>query len=736
MEKNAALTTQSIIKRNGQVVPFEPEKISYAVFKAFRAVGKPNRIKAEKYCTEVIDKLCLGSGKEPPTVEEIQDCVEKTLFENNEYEAAKAYIIYRYQHQNIREAKEIFSNIDLIEDYIDLKDWRVKESANSSYSLQGLNQHVSTIISSQYWLNQIYPKEIGDAHKTGKFHIHDLGFLSVYCVGWDLEDLLLTGFKGVDGKTQSKPAKHLRTALGQIVNFFYTMQGEAAGAQAFSNFDTYLAPFIRYDDLSFEQVKQCLQEFFFNMNVPTRVGFQTPFTNVTLDLEIPSFLKEQPVIIGGKVQDLCYGDFQNELTIFNKAFAEVMLEGDSNGSVFSFPIPTYNITKDFNWDNADYDSIWEMSAKYGIPYFSNFVNSDMKPDDVRSMCCRLRLDKRELQKRGGGLFGSNPLTGSIGVVTINLPKLGYESKSDDDFFNRLSWLMEMAKNSLELKRKVIERLTGQGLYPYSKFYLRHLYKKNGAYWNNHFSTIGIVGMNECCLNYLGYGIADSKGHLFAVRVMDFMREKMERFQEETGHIYNLEATPAEGTSYRLARIDKMQYPDIIVANEEAYRNGGQPYYTNSTQLPVNHTDDLFEALRLQDTLQTKYTGGTVFHTFLGESQLPIVSVKQIIKKVTESFRLPYITLSPTFSICPDHGYIFGEHFHCPKCQARSVQQECTVFSRIVGYLRPVDQWNNGKQEEYKLRSVFDKGGIEKRPGQINPIKDTSDDLVSFEYEKE
>ena len=735
MKKNAALENQSIIKRDGQVVPFDSEKITYAIFKALRATGHPNKEKAELFCKKVIERLALNHRKEQPSVEEIQDLVEKTLFENNEYKAAKAYIIYRYQHQNIREAKEIFSNIDLIEDYINLKDWRVKESANSSYSLQGLNQHVSTIISSQYWLNQIYPKEIGDAHKQGKFHIHDLGFLSVYCVGWDLEDLLITGFKGVDGKTQSKPAKHLRTALGQIVNFFYTMQGEAAGAQAFSNFDTYLAPFIRYDNLKYEQVKQCLQEFFFNMNVPTRVGFQTPFTNVTLDLETPSFLKEQPVIIGGKVQDKCYGDFQHELTVFNKAFAEVMLEGDSNGSVFSFPIPTYNITPEFNWDNTDYDQIFEMAAKYGIPYFSNFVNSDMKPDDVRSMCCRLRLDKRELQKRGGGLFGSNPLTGSIGVVTINLPKLGYESKSEEDFFNRLSWLMEMAKNSLELKRKVIERLTEQGLYPYSKFYLRHLYKKNGAYWNNHFSTIGIVGMNECNINFMGNNIAEEKGHFFAMKVMDFMRDKMEKFQEETGHIYNLEATPAEGTSYRLARIDKMQYPDIIVANENAYKNGGQPYYTNSTQLPVNYTDDLFEALRLQDTLQTKYTGGTVFHTFVGENQLPIDSVKQLIKKVTANFRLPYITLSPTFSICPNHGYIFGEHFYCPKCQTESVEQECTVFSRIVGYLRPVNQWNNGKQEEYKLRSLFDKGGIEKKSKHLEQEESIPSVLVIAEYEK-
>ena len=731
MKRDVTFSNATIIKRDGQLVPFDAEKISFAIFKALRAIGNPDRHKAAKYCNQVIEEINSTIRKGPPTVEEAQDIVEKTLFENNEYKAAKAYIIYRYQHQNIRNAKEMFSNIDMVEDYINLKDWRVKESANSSYSLQGLNQHISTLISSQYWLNQIYPKEIADTHNQGRFHIHDLGFLSVYCVGWDLEDLLTTGFKGVEGKAQSKPAKHLRTALGQIVNFFYTMQGEAAGAQAFSNFDTYLAPFIRNDDLDYAQVKQCFQEFFFNMNVPTRVGFQTPFTNVTLDLKIPDFMKNQPVIIGGKLQNNTFGDFQAELDVFNQAFAEVMLEGDANVSVFSFPIPTYNITPDFDWENPTYNNIWEMTAKYGIPYFSNFVNSDMNPDDVRSMCCRLRLDKRELQKRGGGLFGANPLTGSVGVVTINLPKLGYEAKSEEDFFLRLSWLMELAKNSLEIKRKVIERLTGQGLYPYSRFYLRHLYKKNGTYWDNHFSTIGIVGMNECCLNYHGCSIGEQRGHDFAIRLMDFMRGKLEDFQEETGHIYNLEATPAEGTSYRLARIDKVQYPDIIVANEAAYKNGGEPYYTNSTQLPVNYTDDLFEALHLQDSLQTKYTGGTVFHTFLGESQLPVASVKQLIKKVTANFKLPYITLSPTFSICPNHGYIFGEHKSCPKCRTNGMEQACTVFSRIVGYLRPVDQWNAGKQEEFKERVLFDKRSNEKQPKQ----SDKKDIRQSVTYEE-
>jgi len=711
---------KTVVKRDGRHVPFELEKISFAVFKALRATGKPDRQQARLYATEVLKQLEeMPSGQH--TVENIQDIVEKVLFRNQEFDAAKAYIIYRYQHQNIRETKNIFSNIDIIENYLNLHDWRVKESANSTYSLQGLNQHISTIVSSQYWLNQIYPKEIAEAHKSGHFHIHDLGFLSVYCVGWDLEDLLLSGFRGVEGKTQSLPAKHLRTALGQIVNFFYTMQGEAAGAQALSSFDTYLAPFIRYDKLDFNGVKQCLQEFMFNINVPTRVGFQTPFTNITLDLEVPAALREQPVIIGGKLQDAVYGDFTEEMQVFNEAFAEVMIEGDASGSVFSFPIPTYNITKNFDWENPAYTKIWEMTAKYGIPYFSNFINSDMNPDDVRSMCCRLRLDKRELQKRGGGLFGANPLTGSVGVVTINLPRLGYESSREEDFFQRLSHLMELGKNSLEIKRKIIERFTAQGLYPYSKYYLRHLYKKNGRYWDNHFSTIGLVGMNECCLNFLGKGMVSPEGHAFALRIMDFMRDRLQDFQADTGHIYNLEATPAEGTSYRLARIDKMQYPDILVANEEAVSKGAQPYYTNSTQLPVNYTDDLFEALRLQDDLQVKYTGGTVFHTFVGERQLPVESVRQMIYKITHNFKLPYITLSPTFSICPQHGYIYGEHKTCPKCKEAGKEQKCTVYSRIVGYLRPVDQWNDGKQAEFRERKLFDHNSLVKKVDTGMPL---------------
>ena len=703
MEINGMMKT--VQKRDGRRVPFDAGKITFAVFKALRAVNQPDRMLAESITQKVVQKLPAPV----PSVEEIQDAVESELFNLKLYKAAKAFILYRKQHENMRNVKELFSNIDLVDQYLNNNDWRIKESANSSYSLQGMHQHISTIISAQYWLNKIYPEEIARAHKEGSIHIHDLGYLSVYCVGWDLQELIMVGFRGVPGKVESRPAKHFRTLLGQIVNFFYTMQGEAAGAQAFSNFDTYLAPFIRYDGLSYNEVKQALQEFMFNMNVPTRVGFQTPFTNVTLDLVVPENIKNLGVIIGGKMQDSVYGDYQPEMDMFNKAFAEVMTEGDANGRIFSFPIPTYNITRDFDWDNASREPIWEMTAKYGIPYFSNFVNSDMSPDDVRSMCCRLRLDTTELKSRGGGLFGANPLTGSIGVVTLNLPRVAYESKTEDEFYQKVEKLMVLARESLEIKRKLIEKLTEDGLYPYSRFYLRNIKLRNGSYWDNHFSTIGLIGMNEALLNFWGVHIATMEGKARAEKLMDFMREKLQEFQQETGHIYNLEATPAEGTTYRLAQLDKAQYPDIITANEEQVREtGAAPYYTNSSQLPVGITDDIFEALEWQDSLQTKYTGGTVFHTFVGESRLPPASVKKLVKVVCENFKLPYFTLTPTFSICPEHGYIYGEHRHCPKCEAEGKQNKCEVYSRIVGYLRPVDQWNNGKQAEFTDRKLFDK----------------------------
>ena len=694
-------------KRDGRLEPFDQERITNAIWKAAKAVGGKDRELAKKLSDQVIAELKKRFGEEGvPTVEEIQDLVEKILIENGHARTAKAYILYRKQHQDMRELAALLSSADMVDQYLEIEDWRVRENSNMSYSLQGLNNYLSSTVIAKYWITRIYPPNIAEAHFSGDIHIHDLGVLGPYCVGWDIKDLLLSGFGGVPGKIESKPAKHFRTALGQIVNFFYTLQGEAAGAQAFSNFDTYLAPFIRYDGLSQKEVEQALQEFFFNMNVPTRVGFQTPFTNVTLDLAIPEFMKEEPVIIGGEVMDYTYGDVEKEMEIFNRAYAEIMSQGDAKGRVFTFPIPTYNITKDFNWDSPTVQKIFEVTAKYGVPYFSNFINTDMKPEDVRSMCCRLRIDNRELRKRGGGFFGANPLTGSIGVVTLNLPRIGYLAKDEDEFFERLEKLMEIAKDSLEIKRKALENFTENGLYPYSKRYLRGVKESFGKYWKNHFSTIGLVGMNEAILNLLGCNIATQDGLEFAVKVLTFMREKLADFQEETKNIYNLEATPAEGTSYRLARIDKRKYPDIIVANEKYLSKGAEPFYTNSSQLPVDHECDLFEALEHQEKLQTLYTGGTVFHIYLGEKLYSWKAAAELVKKVMWNSRLPYITLTPTFSICATHGYITGEHKQCPMCGAK-----CEVYSRVVGYLRPVDQWNDGKQAEFAIRKTFDKSVI-------------------------
>ena len=516
-----------------------------------------------------------------------------------------------------------------------------------------------------------------------------------------MQDLLFEGFKGVAGKIESAPPRHFRSALGQIVNFFYTLQGEAAGAQAMSNFDTLLSPFIREDNLDYKEVKQALQEFVFNINIPTRVGFQTPFTNITMDLDVPSTLKDSPVVIGGEYKKETYAQYQEEMDTLNAAFAEVMMEGDARGRVFTFPIPTYNITKDFDWNNPNLENIWKMTGKYGIPYFSNFVNSDMSPEDARSMCCRLRLDNRELRKRGGGLFGANPLTGSIGVVTINLPRIGYLAKNEEDFFERLDLLIQYSAESLGIKRKILEKFTDGNLYPYSKFYLRKIKESTGVYWRNHFSTIGILGMNEACINFMGKNIASKEGQDFAVKVMDHIRSKIELLQEQTDEIFNLEATPAEGTTYRFASMDKAKFSDIICANEEEFQQGKDPFYTNSTHLPVNYTDDIFEALELQDRLQTKYTGGTVQHLFLGEEVTDTQVVKNVIDKVSNSFKLPYFTLTPTFSVCPSHGYISGEHEKCDTCDS-----ETEVYSRVVGYLRPVKQWNNGKQTEFCMRKTF------------------------------
>ncbi|MFA6551217.1 MAG: ribonucleoside triphosphate reductase [Patescibacteria group bacterium] len=661
-----------ILKRSGEIAPFDKNKIIKAIIKAAQSVEEYDENLANKMADEVIETVNKKFHERSiPAVEEIQDIVEEVLIGNRQIKTAKAYILYRDQHARLREINEMVNSSELMENYIKQVDWRVKENSNMSYSLQGLNNHIASNISSRYWMNKVYSAPIREAYKNGDMHIHDLQLLSAYCAGWELKDLLISGFGGVSGKVESRPPKHFRTALGQIVNFFYTLQGEVAGAEAFANFDTYLAPFIRYDNLNYQEVKQGLQEFLFNMNVPTRVGFQTPFTNLTLDLSPSETIGNESVIIGGQIMPEKYKDFQAEMDMINIAFAEVMMEGDAKGRVFTFPIPTYNITRDFHWDSPVADKIFEMTAKYGIPYFSNFINSDMHPDDARSMCCRLRLDNRELRKRGGGLFSANPLTGSIGVVTVNLPRIGYLAKSKDEFFKRLAQVMDLAKESLETKRQVLEDLTDGGLYPYAKHYLRNIKTRFGHYWQNHFSTIGIIGMNEALLNFSETrdNIVSPAGHDFAKEILTFMRERLMDYQNETNNLYNLEATPGEGTSRSLAGKDKDKYPGIIAANEENIKRNPAlaPYYTNSTQLPVSFTDDIFEALDLQDDLQTKYTGGTVLHGFMGESLPSAKAVGKLVKRIAENYHLPYFTITPTFSICPKHGYLAGEHFYCPKC---------------------------------------------------------------------
>jgi len=702
---------RKIKKRDGKVADFNPIKITNAIWQAAQAVGGKDHKKAAELTDKIMQLLEKETKRgEIPAVERVQDTVEKVLIEEGHAKTAKAYILYRKQHQDMREIGGLLKDIDVVDGYLSMMDWKVQENSNMSYSLQGLNVYATENIVSHYWLNKIYPPEIGDAHTNGDFHIHDLGTLGAYCVGWDLKDLLLLGFRGVSGKIESKPAKHFGTALMQIVNYLYTLQGEAAGAQALSNFDSLLAPFIKYDNLNYDQVKQEMQKFLFNMNVPTRVGFQSPFTNITMDLTVPNYLNEEPTIIGGDLMDDTYTDYIDEMDMLNHAFAEIMYDGDAKGRPFTFPIPTYNITKEFNWNNDGLDPIWEMTAKYGIPYFSNFINSDMSPDDARSMCCRLRLDNRELKKRGGGLFGANPKTGSVGVVTINMPRIGYLSKDDTEFFERLDNLMLLAKQSLETKREIIENLTESGLHPYSRFYLQDVKKTFGEYWKNHFSTIGLIGMNDALLNFMNTSIADKEGKRFAEKVLDHIRDKISDYQEETGNIFNLEATPAEGATYRLARIDQKQFPEIRSYNQEKYSNNGgagvEPYYTNSTQLPPGYTSDIFEALDLQDTLQTKYTGGTVMHLFVAEQEPSPTATKHLIRKVAENYSLPYYTLTPTFSVCPDHGYISGEHKYCPTCKTNNKSTECEIYSRVVGYLRPIRQWNRGKQQEFSDRQTF------------------------------
>jgi ribonucleoside-triphosphate reductase len=690
-----------IKKRDGRLVKFNQQKIMSAIERAGLESGEFAEAEAAKLTDTVLARAEKELTVKTPTVEQIQDIVEEVLLESRHKATAKAYIIYRDQHKKIREIAD-GTHIDLIDQYLSRMDWRVNENSNMDYSLQGLNNYISSEVSKTYWLNKIYSPEIGRLHKSGDIHIHDLNLVSVYCVGWDLQDLLRVGFTGVANKVASSPARHFRTALGQVVNFFYTLQGEAAGAQAFSNFDTLLAPFIAYDKLTYKEVKQALQEFVFNVNVPTRVGFQTPFTNITLDLECPTYMEGQPVVIGGEIADTNYGDHQKEMNLFNKALLEVLCEGDANGRVFTFPIPTYNITKDFDWDNPVIENLWEASAKYGIPYFSNFVNSDMSPEDARSMCCRLRIDNRQLEYRGGGLFGSNPMTGSVGVVTINLPRLALKSNDETEFRAGLLRLMELARDSLEVKRKTLEHLTDMNLYPYTKFYLRDIKKRFDQYWKNHFSTIGLIGMNEAIENLSGVDIGSEQGRKFAERTLDFMRDTLLEFQKETGNNYNLEATPAEGTTYRLAQIDKRDYPKTAHFANGIGDEVEHPFYTNSTHLPVNFTDDLFELLELQDELQTKYTGGTVIHFFLGERMADPQTLKGLVKKICANYRLPYFTFSPSFSICSNHGYLTGEQSKCPECQG-----DCEIYSRVVGFLRPVEQWNKGKKAEFAMRKQYD-----------------------------
>ncbi|HHV29119.1 MAG TPA: ribonucleoside triphosphate reductase [Clostridium sp.] len=685
-----------ISKRDGRLEKYQPEKITWAIFNAATACGGNDFSRAEELCRQVNEILNREFQNRIPGVEDIQDIVEKVLIENGHAKTAKAYILYREKRKSARDLNALVgATINMFSDYLGDKDWHIQENANTQKSVNGLNNYVRETFTKKYWLHEIYPAEVREAHESGECHIHDLGFFGPYCAGWDLRQLLLDGFGGVDGKVESNPAKHLRSFLGQVVNSTFTTQGETAGAQAWSSFDTYCAPFIRYDNMTYQQVKQCIQEFVFNINVPTRVGFQCPFSNLTFDIKVPSTLKDEPVIIGGKYMDATYKEFQKEMDIFNMAFCDVMLEGDAKGRVFTFPIPTINITKDFDWDNPVVDKFMQITCKYGIPYFANYVNSDLSPEDAVSMCCRLRIDTSELRKRGGGLFGSNPLTGSIGVFTINLPRIGYLSKSESEFKARLWRVANIGKTSLEIKRKIIEQQSEKGLYPYSTHYLRNVKQRTGQYWFNHFNTIGIVGMNEALKNFMGKDLTTEEGQKFAIDIMNYLRDVLLEFQNETGHFYNLEATPAEGTSYRLAKIDKERYPEIITAGHDT------PYYTNSTQLPVEYTDDIFENLDLQDELQSLYTGGTVQHLYLGESIEDINVCKNLIRKVFTNYKMPYISITPTFSICKDHGYIKGEHFTCPECGSNT-----EVWSRVTGYLRPIANYNIGKKEEYFTRKKF------------------------------
>ena len=682
-------------KREGKIVGFDIKKISEAIKKAFDSVDR-------KYDDNVIDFLALKvtADFEPKlkdnivSVEDIQDSAEAVLIAAGYADVAKSYILYRKLHEKMRNMKStVLDYKDVVNSYINVTDWRVKENSTVTYSVGGLILSNSGAITANYWLSEVYDEEIANAHRSGAIHLHDLSMLTGYCAGWSLKQLIQEGLGGVPGKITSSPAKHLSTLCNQMVNFLGIMQNEWAGAQAFSSFDTYLAPFVKIDNLDYHEVKQCIQSFIYGVNTPSRWGTQAPFTNITLDWTVPNDLAELNAIIGGKEVDFKYKDCQKEMDMVNKAFIEIMIEGDANGRGFQYPIPTYSITKDFDWSETENNKLlFEMTAKYGTPYFSNYINSDMEPSDVRSMCCRLRLDLRELRKKSGGFFGSGESTGSIGVVTINLPRIAYLAKDEQDFYENLEKLMNVAARSLKVKRNVITKLLDEGLYPYTKRYL--------GTFNNHFSTIGLIGMNEVGLNakWLRADLTNEKTQKFAKEVLNFMREKLSDYQEEYGDLYNLEATPAESTTYRFAKHDKKLYPDIITASEPDHT----PYYTNSSHLPVNFTDDIFKALDIQDELQTLYTSGTVFHAFLGERLRDWKSAAQLVRKIAENYKLPYYTLSPTYSVCQTHGYINGEEFTCPICG-----KETEVYSRITGYYRPVKNWNDGKAEEYKNRKVYD-----------------------------
>ncbi|MCQ2573549.1 MAG: ribonucleoside triphosphate reductase [Treponema sp.] len=652
---------KSVVKRSGEIADYDRAKIEGAINKAIEAVTKsPDDEKAAKLTDLVEEKLRVqmagNRAHSIPAIEEIQDIVETVLIENKEVEIAKAYILYRASREAVRDAKSLMVDINKTMDgYLGQSDWRVNENANVNFSLGGLILHNSGTITANYWLNNIYSKEVAEAHKTCAFHIHDLSMFSGYCAGWSLRQLIAEGLGGVPDKITSTPATHLSTLVNQMVNFLGILQNEWAGAQAFSSFDTYLAPFIKKDNLTDKEVRQCIQSFLYGVNTPSRWGSQAPFTNVTLDLNCPEDLKGKKAIVGGKEQDFTYGECQKEMDLINKTFIQLLIEGDAAGRGFAYPIPTYNITRDFDWDSEIAQLLFKMTAQYGTPNFQNFVNSDLNPNDVRSMCCRLQLDKRELRRRGGGLFGADEFTGSIGVVTINLPQIGYLAKTETQFFARLDHLMDLAKESLLAKRKVIQKLYDGGLFPYTKRYLKTLV--------NHFSTIGLCGMNECCLNFMGKDITDPQGKAFAEKVLSHMRDRLADYQEQTGDLFNLEATPAESTSYRLARHDKEQYPDIITSGKN------EPFYTNSSQLPVDYTADVFEALDHQEALQTKYTGGTMFHVFMGEEIKDWKSCRDLVRAIAGKYRIPFFTISPTYSICRVHGYLSGEQFECPKCKA-------------------------------------------------------------------